>query len=222
MKKKEPASYAIIGVGRFGSALARTLALSGRQIIICDKDADRVKELRDLTPYAFVVPQMSKEALDEIGVRNCEVGIVCIGNAIEVSILATLHLINLGLPRVIAKATTQDQGQILERLGAEVVYPEPDMGVRLGKKLLSNHLVDFFSLNDETEIYEMMIPDKYVGKSVQEVDLRAKYGLNIIAIERGESTITDISPNYRFEFGDGIVVIGRIDSIQRFESDQER
>ena len=145
-KSKEPATYAIIGVGRFGSALATTLALAGHQIIICDRDPERVKELRDLTPYAFVVEHITKEALDEIGVRNCEVGIVCIGNAIESSILATLHLINLGVPRVIAKATTREQGQILEKLGAEVVYPEHDMGIRLGKRLLSNHLIDF--LND--------------------------------------------------------------------------
>ena len=81
-KSKEPATYAIIGVGRFGSALATTLALAGHQIIICDRDPERVKELRDLTPYAFVVEHITKEALDEIGVRNCEVGIVCkIGRA---------------------------------------------------------------------------------------------------------------------------------------------
>lgn len=220
-KNKNTETYAIIGVGRFGSALAQTLSLSGKQIIICDKDEDRVRNLRDLTQYAFVVPHLTKEALDEIGVRNCQVGIVCIGSAIESSILATLHLINLGVPRVIAKATSRDQGQILEKLGAEVVYPEHDMGVRLGKRLLSSHLVDFFSLNDDTEIYEMMVPDKYVGKTVQQVDLRARYGLNIIAIERGEQTVTEVSPTYKFDFGDGLVVIGKIENIQRFEYDQE-
>ena len=218
-KSKEPATYAIIGVGRFGSALATTLALAGHQIIICDRDPERVKELRDLTPYAFVVEHITKEALDEIGVRNCEVGIVCIGNAIESSILATLHLINLGVPRIIAKATTREQGQILEKLGAEVVYPEHDMGIRLGKRLLSNHLIDFFSLNDDTEIYEMMVPDKLVGKTIIETDLRARYGLNIIAIEHGDQTITNIDPEYVFEFGDGIVVMGRIESIERFEKE---
>ncbi len=218
-KSKEPATYAIIGVGRFGSALATTLALAGHQIIICDRDPERVKELRDLTPYAFVVEHITKEALDEIGVRNCEVGIVCIGNAIESSILATLHLINLGVPRVIAKATTREQGQILEKLGAEVVYPEHDMGIRLGKRLLSNHLIDFFSLNDDTEIYEMMVPDKLVGKTVIETDLRARYGLNIIATQHCDPSIKNIDPEYVFEFGDGIVVMGRIESIERFEKE---
>lgn len=216
-KGKDSGSFAIIGVGRFGSALATTLALAGHQIIICDRDPERVKELRELTPYAFVVEHITKEALDEIGVRNCEVGVVCIGNAIESSILATLHLINLGVPRVIAKATTKEQGQILERLGAEVVYPEHDMGVRLGKRLLSNHLIDYFSLNADTEIYEMSVPDSIVGKTVAETDLRAKYGLNIIAIEHGDETITNIDPEYTFEFGDGIVVLGHIGSIEKFE-----
>ena len=220
MKRKEQtATYAIIGVGRFGSALATTLSLAGFQTIICDKDANRIRNLRNLTPYAYVVDQLTKESLDEIGVRNCEVAIVCIGNAIEVSILTTLHLVNLGVPRIIAKATSREQGQILEKLGAEVVYPEHDMGVRLAKRLMSAHLVDYFSLNDDTEIYEMLVPEGLVGKTVVEADLRARYGLNIIAIEHKNTTITNVDPNYNFAFGDGIVVIGKVDAIRRFENE---
>ena len=220
MKRKEQtATYAVIGVGRFGTALATTLSLAGFQTIICDKDANRIRNLRNLTPYAYVVDQLTKESLDEIGVRNCEVAIVCIGNAIEVSILTTLHLVNLGVPRIIAKATSREQGQILEKLGAEVVYPEHDMGVRLAKRLMSAHLVDYFSLNDDTEIYEMLIPEDLVGKTVIEADLRGQYGLNIIAIEHKSTTITNVDPNYTFGFGDGIVVIGKVDAIRAFENE---
>ena len=220
MKRKEQtATYAVIGVGRFGSALATTLSLAGFQTIICDKDANRVRNLRNITPYAYVVDQLTKESLDEIGVRNCEVAIVCIGNAIEVSILTTLHLVNLGVPRIIAKATSREQGQILEKLGAEVVYPEHDMGVRLAKRLMSAHLVDYFALNDDTEIYEMLVPESLIGKTIIESDLRKRYGLNIIAIEHKNSTITNVDPNYTFCFGDGIVVIGKTDSIRRFENE---
>ena len=220
MKRKEQtATYAVIGVGRFGTALATTLSLAGFQTIICDKDANRIRNLRNLTPYAYVVDQLTKESLDEIGVRNCEVAIVCIGNAIEVSILTTLHLVNLGVPRIIAKATSREQGQILEKLGAEVVYPEHDMGVRLAKRLMSAHLVDYFSLNDDTEIYEMLIPEDLVGKTVIEADLRGQYGLNIIAIEHKSTTITNVDPNYTFSFGDGIVVIGKVDAIRAFENE---
>lgn len=218
-RKKQTATYAIIGVGRFGSALAKTLALAGYQIIICDKNEERIRELRNLTPYAFVVDRITKESLDEIGVRNCETAIVCIGNAIEVSILTTLHLVNLGVPRIIAKATTKEQGQILEKLGAEVVYPEHDMGVRLAKRLMSAHLVDYFSLNDDTEIYEMLIPEDYIGVSVIEANLRKKYGLNIIAVEHGNETMTNVDPKYVFSLGDGIVVIGKTEAIRQFENE---
>lgn len=221
--KRNPSntSYAVIGVGRFGSALAETLAAANYNIIVCDKDPERVKAMRDITPYAYVVDHITKTALDEIGVRNCECAIVCIGSAMDVSILAALHLVNLGIKRVIAKANSKEQGQILEKIGAEVVYPEHDMGVRVAKRLMSAHLVDYFTLNDNTEIYEMKAPESIIGKTVQEIDVRRNYGINIIAVEHGCQTITDMGPEYRFHPDDGLVVIGNMRNIQDFE-DKDR
>ena len=218
MKRKPfETSYAIIGVGRFGSALAETLAAANYNIIVCDRDPERVRAMREITPYAYVVEHMTKTALDEIGVRNCQCAIVCIGSAMDTSILAALHLVNLGVSRVIAKANSKEQGQILEKIGAEVVYPEHDMGVRVAKRLMSAHLVDYFTLNDNTEIYEMKAPEAIIGHTVQDIDIRRNYGINIIAIEHGSQTITDIRPDYVFQPGDGLVVIGMMKNIQEFE-----
>lgn len=220
-KKEESAPIAIIGVGRFGRALAETLAHNGYQIIVTDKDPEKVRMVRDLTPYAYVVEHLTKESLDEIGVRNCDIAVVCIGSSIDTNILATLHLLNLGVPRVISKATSKEMGQILEKLGAEVVYPEHDMGVRIAKRIMSHHLVDYFSLKDDIEIYELRIPERLIGKTIAQADLRARFGINIIAVEKGRQTITDVSPDYTLQKDDALVVIGRKDHIEKFENDYD-
>lgn len=218
MKNREESELiAVIGLGRFGRALAETLSDNGYQIIITDKDAEKVRNARYMTPYAYVVDHMSYEALDEIGIRNCTIAVVCIGSAMDTSILAVLHLKNLGVPRVIAKSTSKEMGQILEKLGAEVVYPEHDMGVRIAKRIMSASLLDYFSLKDNTEIYEMRVPAGLVGKTVAQAHLRAHYGINIIALEKGNQTITNIEPDYVFADGDGIVILGRKDGIARYE-----
>lgn len=218
-KNKVQTTYGIIGLGRFGSALATTLADAGYDIIAIDKDENQVKNVRHLTEFAYVCPSLSQEALEEVGIRNCDIVVVCIGSQIDVSILTTLYLVNLEIPKIIAKATTKDQGMILEKLGATVVYPEHDMAVRLARKLIAKHVVDYFSLNHDTQIYEVKIPSEMVGKTIVESDLRKKYGLNIVAIEHGTTTITDIDPHYQFQNDDGIVVIGKVDAIEKFEAD---
>lgn len=210
-------TFGIIGLGRFGTALAMSLANAGYDIICLDKDEDRVKVVRGLTDYAYVVDTITKETLDEIGIRNCDVAIVCIGSAMDVNILTTLHLVNLKVPRVIAKATSSDQGMILEKLGAQVVYPEHDMAIRLAKKLMVSHLVDYFSLNKDTEIVEVNVPDALVGQSIIDIELRKQFGLNIIAIESGNQTMTNIDPHYVLKTNDRMVIIGKLEDIHRFD-----
>lgn len=136
-KNKTALSYGVIGLGRFGSALARTLAESGSDVLVIDSSPLKVKELRDYTEHAFVAQELTREVLEDAGIQNCDVVIVCIGEKIDTSILTTLNVVSLGVPRVIAKAISPDQGLVLEKIGAEVVYPEHDMAVRLAKKLLS-------------------------------------------------------------------------------------
>ena len=129
-KAGETASYGVIGLGRFGSALALRLAEAGKEVIVVDSCESKVKELRQYTENAYVADELSTEVLEEIGIQNCDTVIVGIGEKIDTCILTTLHVVNLGVPRVIAKAISRDQGEILEKLGAEVIYPERDMRLR--------------------------------------------------------------------------------------------
>lgn len=139
MKKKLETAYGVIGLGRFGAALAMMLAQSGNEVIAVDRDEKKVKEMRQYTDCAFVTDDLSSDTLKEIGIQNCDVVIICIGEKVDVSVLTTMSVIELGVPRVIAKALSPEQGAVLGKLGAEVVYPERDMALRLGKKLLSNN-----------------------------------------------------------------------------------
>ena len=135
MKKKQNIAYGVIGLGRFGMALAVMLAESGKEVIVIDRDENKIKEMRQYTEYAFVADNLSSETLREVGIQNCDVVIICIGEKVDVSILTTMSVIEMGVPRVISKALSAEQGAVLKKLGAEVVYPERDMALRLGKKL---------------------------------------------------------------------------------------
>ena len=187
--KTEKLSYGIVGLGRFGSALATELAASGADLLVIDHDEEKVRELRELTDNALVVHSLDKKTLSETGIQNCDVAVVCIGEHIEPSILTTLNLVDLGVKKVIAKATSAEHGEILRRLGAEVVYPERDMAIRLAKRLESSRVLDFIQLSSKINITKFAVPDKMVGKSVAETNLRAQFGLNIIAIVNGPDVL---------------------------------
>ena len=218
MKKKQNIAYGVIGLGRFGMALAVMLAESGKEVIVIDRDENKIKEMRQYTEYAFVADNLSSETLREVGIQNCDVVIICIGEKVDVSILTTMSVIEMGVPRVISKALSAEQGAVLKKLGAEVVYPERDMALRLGKKLLSSNFLDYVSLCNSVEIRQIQVPDSLIGRRVEEIEIRQKYRLNIIAIESGEQTNIEVSPGYCFRRGDIIVVIGKVDNIDTFEN----
>lgn len=205
---KTPEAYGVIGLGRFGFSLAKELAKAGKDVLVIDEDESKVKQMREYTEQAFVCERLTKSALEEAGIQNCDVVVVCIGERLDTSILTTLNVVSLGVQKVIAKATSTEQGIILEKLGAEVVYPERDMAVRLAKKLLSSSLLDYISLNNDIDVSEIQITDKLVGRSIDDINFRKNFGLNIIALEQGEDTTTDVEPDYIFKPGDIVVAIG--------------
>ena len=216
-KKKDSSIFGIIGLGRFGTALAITLAEAGKEVIVVNQNEEKVKAMRQYTEYAFVCDNLSKEALSEVGIQNCDTVVVCIGSKIDTSILTTLNVVSLGVPRVISKATSQDQGAVLEKIGAEVVYPERDMATRLGKRLISGNFLDFIFLDNDIEIQQVPVSDSLVGKTIREINIRKKYSLNIIAIEHQQDTIIEFAPDYEFLKEDIIVVIGKLQNIRKFE-----
>ena len=219
MKKNANSIFGIIGLGRFGTSLAITLAEAGKEVIVVDQNEEKVKAMRQYTEYAFVCDNLSKATLSEVGIQNCDTVIVCIGSRIDTSILTTLNVVSLGVPHVISKATSQDQGAVLEKIGAEVVYPERDMAIRLGKKLLSGNFLDFISLDNDIEIQQVPVSGFIEGKTIQEINIRKKYGLNIIAIEHDQNTIIELSPDYKLQSEDIIVVIGKVQNIRKLERD---
>ena len=217
MRKKSKLTYGVIGLGRFGMALAVTLAESDNDVIVMDRERSSIREMRNYTDYAFVTNDLSMEALREAGIHNCDVVIVCIGEKVDVSVLTTMSVIEMGVPRVIAKALSPEQGAVLKKLGAEVVYPERDMALRLGRRLLSGNFLDYIPLDHSVQITQIRIPERMVGKTVEQIQLRRKYGLNIIAIESGSETTIEVQPDYQLKDGDIIVVIGKADNINTFE-----
>ena len=214
-KQSDNISYGIVGIGRFGYALAVELAASGSELIVLDRDEDKVRELREITENAYVVKNLDKKTLQETGIQNCDVGVVCIGEQMDMSILTTLNLVSLGIPKVIAKATSAEHGIILEKLGAEVVYPERDMAIRLASRLETARELDIIQLSEKINITKMQVPEQAVGKTVAEVDLRGKFGLNIIAIEDNGSVLEIIRPDYVFRSGDILILAGSKDGLMK-------
>lgn len=218
MKKHSAAiEFGIIGLGRFGSALATTLAEAGREVLVLDNNETKIRQIRNYTENAFVVGDLTKEALEEAGVGNCDTVIVCIGEKVDTSILTTLNVISMGVPRVIAKAFSPEQGLILEKIGAEVIYPEHDMAIRLGNRLLSSRVMDYIALNDNIAITELKLTSKIDGQSVLQADLRKRFKLNIIAWVHDNKTTTDITPEHILYENDVLVVVGNEEDIKSFE-----
>lgn len=216
MKKK---TYAVLGLGRFGMPLATKLAQSGADVIGVDMDEERVRAFREYSEYAFVAKKLTKEVLEDIGIQDCDVAVICIGSRVETSILVTLNILNLGVPNVISKASSAEQGEVLRRLGADVVYPERDMALRTAKKILRENLVDYLSIGKDIEIIEIEISNKMINKTILELDLRKKYKLNVIAIRHDEESDIEVCPDCILHEGDTIAVIGREENVTRFIDD---
>lgn len=212
---KNKTTYGIIGLGRFGMALALELAKADADLLVIDRDEEKVREMREYTENAFVVPTLDRKTLGETGIENCDVAVVCIGESMSTSILTTLHLVSMGISSVIAKATSAEHGEILEKLGAKVVHPEQDMAVRLANRLEASRMLDFIQLSEKLNISKLLASEKMAGKTVLEVDFRKKFGANIIAIERGGSLMETVLPGYQFQCGDILYVSGSKEGLNR-------
>ncbi len=218
-KKNKNKTYGIIGVGRFGHALALELAEAGADIIVLDRDEEKVREMREYTENAFVVSNLDKKTLLDTGIQTCDIAVVCIGEQIDTSILTTLNLVGMGIPHVIAKASSVEHGEILEKLGAEIVYPEKDMGIRLAHRLETSKVLDYIQLSEKLNISKLIVPDSMIGKNVKDVNLRGRFGVNIIAIENGKTLNESILPDYEFRSGDILFLSGNRDNLNKFSEE---
>lgn len=211
--------FAVIGLGRFGRSLALRLSDMNYDVMAVDIDKDRVNEISDQVYYAVQADAMEEQALKSLGIRNFDVVIVAIGQQVQVNILVTVLLKEMGVKKVVAKAQNELHGKVLEKVGADmVVYPERDMGIRLAHALVSRNILDQISLSTDYSIIELTAPEEFVGKTLQELAFRREYGVTILALRRGEKVIISPVAGERVREDDILVAIGRNDRLKKLES----
>ena len=213
--KDDNVSYGIVGLGRFGYALAKALAELDADLLILDKDEEKIRDMREYTENALVIKNLDRPSLLETGIQNCDIAIVCIGEQMDISILTTLHLVSMGIPKVVARATSAEHGEILEKLGAKVVFPERDMAERLAKRMEEANMPEFAQLNDKVGIAKLIVADEMEGESVYDADLETRFAVKLIAIESNSEIMSDIDPYYEFEEDDIVYVLGNIDALKK-------
>lgn len=201
--------YAVIGLGRFGLSIANKLYQSGQEVLGIDVNEERVEGAQSFITHAVIADSTDNDALKSVGIRNFDTVIVAIGNDIQASILSVLILKELGVKKVIAKATNKLHGQVLKKVGADwVVYPERDMGIRVAHQLLSPNVLNFIELSKDYSVEEVLIPISMTEKSLKELDLRARFNLSVIAIRHKNEISISPSPDKIIEEGDVLIVIG--------------
>lgn len=213
--KDDNVSYGIVGLGRFGYALAKALAELDADLLILDQDEEKIRDMREYTENALVIKNLDKASMMETGIQNCDIAIVCIGEQMDISILTTLHLVSMGIPKVVARATSAEHGEILEKLGAKVVYPERDMAERLAKRMEEANMPEFAQLNDKVGIAKLTVAYEMEEETVYDVDIETRFAVKLIAIESNSEILSDIDPYYEFKEDDVIYVLGNIDDIKK-------
>ncbi|WP_090988404.1 TrkA family potassium uptake protein [Bacillus sp. OV322] len=213
--KKE---FAVIGLGRFGGSIVRALAEEGMEVLAIDTNEERVNEFALVASHAVIGDSTDENVLKSLGIRNFDHVIVAIGDNIQSSILTTLMLKEMGVENITVKAQNDYHERVLLKIGADrVVHPERDMGRRIAHNIVSNNVLDYLELSDEHSIAEIAASSKMTGKSVIDLDIRAKFGINIVAIKRGKEIIVSPLATDIFQNGDILIVIGADDDISRFE-----
>jgi trk system potassium uptake protein TrkA len=205
--------FAVIGLGRFGAAMATTLIGLGQDVLGMDTDDDRVQALADRVPHLMVVNASDPLALREAGVADVDVAVISIGANIEASLLIVMAVKEMGVKFIVAKATSDVHGRILERLGVDrVIYPEREAAVRMAHSLVVPNVIDYISLSKDFSIIEIPAPAMFVGQSLRAINLRAQHGLTLIAIKRVVAGVTTTnvspSPDEAIQQGDTLALVG--------------
>jgi trk system potassium uptake protein TrkA len=208
--------FVVIGLGRFGTSVARTLVEYGYNVLAIDSDGHRVQDLSLSLPHVIELDATNVDALRQAGVDAFDTGLVCIGTDFESNILATVLLRRLGVKRVITKARTRTQREILLRVGAdEVILPEHEAGVRLARRLAAGHFIDYLEVGADVGVVELLAPPHFWGHTLAESELRQRYGLTAIAVRRGEELLVSPSANFRIDPEDILVVLGKLEDAER-------
>lgn len=210
--------FAVIGMGRFGSSVAKTLSSLGYEVLAIDQSEQRVQEVSNIVTHVVQADSTDEEAVRALGLRNFDVVVVAIGQDIQSSILTTIILKEIGVPMVVVKAQTELQGKVLKKIGADkVIYPERDMGQRVAHHLISANILDYIELSEDYSIAEIQASRQMIGQNLRQLDIRARYGCNVIGIKTGEKINIAPKAEDTIKAHDILIVVGSNTDLQRFE-----
>ncbi|NGU20086.1 TrkA family potassium uptake protein [Clostridium perfringens] len=210
--------FVIIGLGRFGSSVAKTLYALGHDVLAIDSNEDLVQEISDSVTHAVQMDATDENALRTLGLRNFDVAVVTIGANIQASVMATLLVKDMGIKYIIAKGNSDLHAKVLYKIGADrVILPEKDMGVRVAHNLVSSSILDYIELSPDYSIIEIESPKEWYGKSMKELSLRSKYGINVMAIKRNNEVNISPDADNVINKDDIVVAIGSAEDLTKLE-----
>ena len=209
-------TYIVIGLGRFGCAVAQRLYELGSEVLAIDLRPELVQRIESKVTCAAVCDVRDEDALRTLGVRNYDCAVIAIGGDLATSVVATLNLKELGVQSVVCKATDETQRRALEKIGADhVVVPERESGIKLAQSLTSSSILDFIELSPDCGIAELQTPSEWCGKSIRELDIRAKYGVNVIAVRENGKVHVTLDANRPLNEHITLVLLGENDRLAR-------
>lgn len=210
--------FAVIGLGRFGGSICRELSAEGMKVLAIDCDEDKVNEYKNIATHAVIADSTDEATLKELGIKNIDHVIVAIGDNIQASILTTVVLTDLGIGKITVKAQNDYHEKILNKIGADqVIHPERDMGKRIAHNIISNNILDYLELSDDHSIVEVKVGRRMIDKTMIELDIRANYGCNVVAIKQGKEINVSPDAEEKLQENDVLIVIGSDKDISRFE-----
>ena len=208
--------FIVVGLGRFGSSVALTLAENGHDVLAIDEDHQKIQDISNSVTHAVEADATDEQALKTLGVRNFDVAIVSIGDNLHANILCTLILKELGVPYVIVKAQDNLHGKVLTKVGADrVVYPERDMGERIAHNLISSNVLDYLEFAPDYSVVEIMASDNMVGRSLGELEFRSQFDVNVMAIKRGQHLNMSPGANDKILENDTLIVMGKNENLDK-------
>lgn len=211
-------SYVVIGLGRFGSEVSRRLCELGCEVLAIDNHSELVQQISSDVTHAVMADARDKEVLRALGVKEFDCAIIAIGGSLADSVLATMNVKELGIPKVVCKAHDETHKQVLLKLGADqVVIPEQEQAARLARSLSSHNVLDYIELSAEYGIIEVPAPKSWIGKSLKELNVRAKLGVNILAVKQGENINVSPAADYPIAEKDIMVVLGDTTALEKVQ-----
>ena len=211
-------TYAVFGLGRYGIAVAGELCASGAEVIAVDIDEARVNIAAANIPLCKCADITDPEVIKQLGIANIDVVVIAMAGNLEASVMAVTLCKEVGVGQVVAKCASEMHQKILERVGADmVVFPEQEGGVRLAKNLLSSGFVDMITLSEDFSMIELEVRREWIGKSLMELNLRKKYGINVVALKKGSSLTVNIPPEEKLGEGSSLIVIANPTQIAKIK-----